>query len=233
MGDGAVGQHPLERALRQGDQVAHHHGRDRKPGDDRLPEARSADGNASMSTRTSAANAAAFTPVAMNPVTGVGDAVVHVRRPHVERHRRDLEAEPDQQEAEPERGHERQRPAGELRADQGQVRGAGRAVDQGDAVEQEARGERADQEVLERRFGGERRWPGCSRPGRRPRPTSPRARGTGRSGPRLRPGTSCPRWREGSGGSTPAPAAARAPGSPARAGSCAGGGQQDRWRRAA
>ena len=33
---------------------------------------------------------------------------------------------------------------------------AGRAVDQGDAVEQEARGERPDQEVLERRLGGER-----------------------------------------------------------------------------
>ncbi len=32
-----------------------------------------ADGNASMSTRTSEANAAAFTPVAMNPVTGVGE----------------------------------------------------------------------------------------------------------------------------------------------------------------
>ena len=30
-------------------------------------------GNASISTRTSAANAAAFTPVAMKPVTGVGE----------------------------------------------------------------------------------------------------------------------------------------------------------------
>ncbi len=32
-----------------------------------------ADGNASMSTRTREANAAALTPVAMNPATGVGE----------------------------------------------------------------------------------------------------------------------------------------------------------------
>jgi hypothetical protein len=68
----------------------------------------------------------------------------------VERHRRDLESEPDQQEAQAERRHRREGRAGQPLADERQIRGTGSAEDEGDAVQQERGGERADQEVLER-----------------------------------------------------------------------------------
>ena len=83
-----------------------------------------------------------------------GRPLVGVRRPHVERYGRDLEAEADGQE--PDRD-QRERIAvhatGECRRNAGKVRGARRAVGEGDAIEEERRGERAQEEVLHRRLG--------------------------------------------------------------------------------
>ena len=64
-----------------------------------------------MNTRRKARKAAAFTPVAMKAVIGAGSPFVDVRRPHVEGHGRDLEAEPDGQEGHSEDEQER-RPLG-------------------------------------------------------------------------------------------------------------------------
>jgi hypothetical protein len=74
----------------------------------------------------------------------------------VERHRRDLEAETDQQQAD---GGERQRALlggerAELHRDRRQRGGAEGAERHGDAEQQEAGREGAEQEVLERRLAG-------------------------------------------------------------------------------
>ncbi len=80
-----------------------------------------------------------------------GRALVHVGRPGVERRRRDLEAEADQHQAD---AGEQQALVGEAVGgqevgDADQVGGAGGAVDQGDAVQEERRGEAAEHEVLQ------------------------------------------------------------------------------------
>ena len=78
----------------------------------------------------------------------------------MERHGGDLEAEPDQQQGQPgEQHHTRLRHEADLHADQPDVCSAGRAIDQGDAIQQEPRRECAEQEVLERRLGGARAAP--------------------------------------------------------------------------
>ena len=58
-------------------------------------------GNAVTSTRRVTTSAAVFVAADMNAVTEVGDALVHVRRPHVERRGRDLECEPGEDHREP------------------------------------------------------------------------------------------------------------------------------------
>ena len=73
-------------------------------------------------------------------------ALVDVRRPLVERHRRDLEGEADEDESET--GH-RERPALPGRADPLEVGVAGRAVEERHPVEEKRAREAADQEVLE------------------------------------------------------------------------------------
>ncbi len=81
-------------------------------------------------------------------------ALVDVGRPRVERDRGDLEPEADQQQRD---GGERQRALldgemRELRGDRVEQRRAEGAVGHGDAEEEEARGEGAEQEVLQRGF---------------------------------------------------------------------------------
>ena len=105
--------------------------------------------------------------------------LVDVGRPEVEGHRGDLEGEADEQ----------QRAAGvqETRAknhvgaeevrDRRQVRRSGRPVDQGGAVDEDRRGEPAEQEVLERRLGGLRAVAVEARPARRGRWRGSRGRG--------------------------------------------------------
>ena len=79
-------------------------------------------------------------------------ALIDVGRPHVERHRRDLEGDAggdeDEAEDDAEAGVALQR-----RRDGGEGDGAGEAVDQRRAVKQHAGGERAEDEVLQARFG--------------------------------------------------------------------------------
>ena len=86
---------------------------------------------------------------------GGGGALVDVRRPHVERHGRQLEGEAgdDENDADDEagrRGLRRGQHAGQL----GELHRAGEAVGERDAVEQQARGERAQDEVFQPGFGG-------------------------------------------------------------------------------
>ena len=78
-------------------------------------------------------------------------ALVDVRRPHVERHGRDLEAEAGEQEHQAE-----DQPDAALLArlgDAGEAHRAGEAVDQRGAVEQHARRQRAEHEIFQPRFG--------------------------------------------------------------------------------
>jgi hypothetical protein len=70
----------------------------------------------------------------------------------VEGHRRDLEAKPDHQKPEPDREHRIAGPRGERRRDAVEVRRPGGPVDEGDAVEQERRGERAEEEIFHGRL---------------------------------------------------------------------------------
>src|SRR3546814_9528611 len=85
---------------------------------------------------------------------GRGRALVDVRRPHVERHRRYLEREAGGDEDDADDDADR-RP-GARREDLSEAveaRGSGEAVDQRGAVEKHARGERAQYEVLQPRLG--------------------------------------------------------------------------------
>ena len=153
--DARVGQHALEVVLEQRGHVAHRHGQHRHAPTAPATQSAGTSPSARRPTRSSAAKAGGLRPRRHEGGHRRGRALVGVGRPHVERHRRDLE--------------ERGRPAAAARrpaaaafarsgepvrkaADARQVRGAGRAVDQRDAVEQEAAGEGAEQEVLERRL---------------------------------------------------------------------------------
>src|SRR5688500_5029073 len=105
----------------------------------------SAEGNASSNTRTSATNAAAFTAVAMKPVTGVGG-------PTKERHGGHFEPHADEQQTQTEGRDQRRLAPGQLRADEGEVGSSSGAVDQRDSVEKKAGCERPDKEVFEGRL---------------------------------------------------------------------------------
>ena len=83
-------------------------------------------------------------------------ALIDVGRPHMERHRRDLEAEAGEQENEPE--HQAQMSGtraalGRRLGDAGKAHRAGEAVDQRRAVKQHARGQGAQDEIFEPRLG--------------------------------------------------------------------------------
>ena len=82
-------------------------------------------------------------------------ALVGIRRPHVERHRGDLEGEADQQQADRDEDERvvAHRLRGQVGADAIEARAAAQPVGEGDAVEEERARERAEQEVLERRLG--------------------------------------------------------------------------------
>ena len=74
-------------------------------------------------------------------------ALIDVGRPHVERHRRNLEAEPREQEHQAE--HEADATGLRGGSDAGKADGAGEAVDQGGAIEQHARRQRTEHEILQ------------------------------------------------------------------------------------
>ena len=79
-------------------------------------------------------------------------ALVDVRRPHVERHGRDLEGEAGDHEDEAEDQAERRSAPESAAAICGEADVAGEAVDQRGAVEQHARRQRAEDEVLQAGF---------------------------------------------------------------------------------
>ena len=78
-------------------------------------------------------------------------AFIDVRRPHVKRHRGDLEAEAGEQEHDAEDQADAALP-GRPR-DAGEVDGAGKAIDQRSAVKQHARGQRAEDEIFQAGLG--------------------------------------------------------------------------------
>ena len=133
-----------------------------------------------------------------------GGALVDVRRPLMEGGDRDLEGEPGCGQRDPDQD---QRVVGEPGADPladaGEVGRARAAVDEGQAVEQGRRAERADDQVLEARL---ERVPALRGPSRRARRGAPRA---ARSRRRTRPGSA-----PGPAGPCRGPRRAGAPGTP-------------------
>ena len=111
-------------------------------------------------------------------------ALVDVGRPHVERHRRDLEAETGEQENQAE--YQSDAALRRRLGDPGKRHVAGEAVDQRAAVQQHAGRQRAEHEIFEAGFGRPHgiavRWPRR----RRARDSSARARDRARSGRRPR-----------------------------------------------
>ena len=119
-------------------------------------------------TRSSSAIAATFGAVPKKRRDRGRRALVNVRRPHMERHGGDLERQPDQHEHDADdRGPARRLPASAARHAAREVHGAGEAVDQRDAVQQQARGQRAEHKILQPGFGRAQHCRGRTRPARR------------------------------------------------------------------
>ncbi len=159
MGDRAVRKHSLDRSLRQRHEIAEHHRRHGKSGDHRLP------GLVGMRKCDIEHPDQCEEPGGLDPRGHeAGDrrrrAVVDVRDPHVERHRRYLEPHPDQEKAESDLADDRERRSPCLaRADRGERGAAGGAPDQRNSVEQKGRGEGSDQEIFEGRLRREHAAP--------------------------------------------------------------------------
>ena len=151
VGDRRVGEHPLQVRLRERDDVSDRH-RDRR---DHPEQRRPVGRHAAQGHREHAdqgREGAGLGPGRDQRRHARRRALIHVGHPHVKRHRGDLEAEPDHQE--PEAGDEQRVTwsGSDRRRDPVQVRRAGGAVDERDAVEQERRGERAEEEIFHRRL---------------------------------------------------------------------------------
>ena len=108
-------------------------------------------GNATTAARTNMAMPATFRRGGEKRRHRRRRAFVNVRRPHMERHRRNLEAEAGEQKNEAE---DQSDPAmrGGLR-DAGKGHGAGEAVDQRGAIKQHPRRQRAEHEIFQAGFG--------------------------------------------------------------------------------
>ena len=156
--DRAVGEHPLDVVLGQRHQVAERHRRGRQHDHHRHPPV----GQRPETLDEQAQDQREGTDLRHDREIA-GDrrrrALVRVRRPVVERHRRDLERHAGGQERQAHRQARRQRRgAGDDRGqglvDRVELRRAGQAPDEGDAEQEDRRAERAEQEVLDRAFGG-------------------------------------------------------------------------------
>ena len=129
-------------------------------------------------------------------------ALVDVRRPHVERHRRNLEAEAGEQE------HQAEHAAPMLGlpcaacAMPAKLDRAGKAVNQRRAVEQHARGQRAEHEIFEAGFGRAHRVAVDRRDHVERTGSSARGRDRARSDRRPRSASACRASRAGSGSDT-------------------------------
>ena len=150
MADGRVGQGPLHVGLDDAEDRAAHHRQDGQGVDDRLPVGGVlAEGQ--VEDPDEAGEGGRLHARGHERGDRRGRAVVDVGAPRVERHRRHLEAEADEQHGE---ADQQQRVVqgdrlGEQVLDLDQVGGPGGAVDHGDAVEEERRREAAEDEVLE------------------------------------------------------------------------------------
>ena len=148
--DGRVGEHPLHVGLGDRHDRADQHGEDRDDPHHRLPApAVGAEGDVEEpQQRTERRDLGARGHEAGDRG---GRALVDVGRPRLERHGADLEQQADREHA---HADEQQRLVGGVVADRlvdaGELHRAGEAVDQRDAVQEEAGRERAEQEVLER-----------------------------------------------------------------------------------
>ncbi len=156
--DGGIGHQPLDVGLADGGEGAEHHRGNGDEGDDLLPvvdDAREGTGEHPDEQRHRG-------DLGRGGKEG-GDrgwrAFVDVGRPHVERHGRDLEGQPSDQEDETERQAEGGLTSGERRRDAGEARLAGEAIDEGSAVEQHPRRQGAQHEILEPRLGRAQRIP--------------------------------------------------------------------------
>ena len=100
MADRRIGHQPLDVGLPDGREGAKHHRGDRQEDDDLLPLRGTKPAARACVKRSSSAMAATFGAPAKNAVTGVGAPSIDVRRPHMERHGRNFEREPDEHEHE-------------------------------------------------------------------------------------------------------------------------------------
>ncbi len=150
MGDGGVGQHPLDVALGHRQHRADEHAEDRDDPHHRLP-APPVRAEGDVEEPHDRAERRRLGRGRHERRDGGRGALVDVRRPGLERRRADLEEQADGQHPE---ADEHQRLVGRVVADRlvdvAEVHRPGEAVGERDAVEEEGGGERAEHEVLER-----------------------------------------------------------------------------------
>ena len=151
--DRRVGQHPLDVPLDHGQPGADQQGDDGQHVDDRLPVGPQHPERGDEDPQQGG-EAAHLGHRGHEPGHRRRRALVDVGRPHVERHGGHLEGEADQQQGHPGQQHPvgGHHVVGQEVGDLGEVGGAGGAVDEGDAVDEDGRGEAAQDEVLERRL---------------------------------------------------------------------------------
>ncbi len=153
--DGRVRQHPLHVALAQGDEGAQDQREHGQPVDDRTPVGLD-DAERGEEDAQQGGEGARLGHGRHESGHGGRGTLVHVRRPHVEGHRRHLEGEADQHQGEPgqQQAVGQDDVLGQVVRNLGQVRRPGGPVGQRDAVDEDGRGEAAQDEVLERRLAG-------------------------------------------------------------------------------
>src|ERR1019366_6503459 len=147
--DGTVGQHALDVGLQEPGEIADAHGRQRAGPHQRLPAI--ADGfEGGGKDAQEDGEGGGFRPGGEERGNGGRRALVDIGRPDLEGRGGDLEGEPDEHQG---GGHGQEDRVGRPQnggANQQQVDAAGDAVDDGHAVQEEGRGEAAEQEIFER-----------------------------------------------------------------------------------
>jgi hypothetical protein len=149
--DARVGEHPLHARLRERQDVPDGHGGGRNHPEQHRPVGVQA-AEAVQEHPDERREARRFHGDGHERGDGGGGTLVDVRRPHVERHRRDLEPERDHEHRDAGQQHRARGGGRHRRGDLVEPERPGRSIDERDAVEQESGRERAEQEVLHRRF---------------------------------------------------------------------------------
>ena len=151
MGDGGVGEETLDVGLRHREHRADDH-RQRGHRDDAHPPVPAVGLEADVDQAQDRAEGRDLGAGGHEAGDRRGSALVDVRRPRVERHGADLEQQADEQEHHPgdQQPVEVARGGRDRLGDVGEVDRSAVAVEQGRAEDEEARAERAEQEVLQR-----------------------------------------------------------------------------------